>query len=96
MLNLTKYAEFLRKRNKFFYVLIDLSREMREEFVYINKTKTHEMKVHRRRSLFKDDKQCKSLFLTFQVQKILHTIINIEDLRNLKAVVSIQNQLIQL
>ena len=58
MINLNNYAEKLGKMIIIVFVLIDLKRGIKEDIVFVTKTKTQMLIVFRNRSLFKDDKCC--------------------------------------
>ena len=51
MMKLINYAEILRKGNAIIFVLIDLKRETKEDFVFLMKAKTHILNELRKRRL---------------------------------------------
>ena len=48
---LNKNSEKLGRRNMFFYVLRDLKRQIKEDFVFVMKQKTHILNILRKRRL---------------------------------------------
>ena len=52
LIDSNNYVEDLGKTSKIFIVLIDLEREVKEDFVFVMRVKTHILNVLQKRNLF--------------------------------------------